>query len=114
MSTMSVLQALEEHFTVRRVFGDAYERDGVTVVPVAAVYGGGGGGGERGEGAKDAEGMGFGMIARPVGAYVISGGTVRWEPAFDLNRAVIGGQVLGMAVLSLARLVVKRRAKRRR
>jgi uncharacterized spore protein YtfJ len=110
---MSALQLLDEHLTVRRVFGEPYERDGVTVIPVAAVYGGGGGGGEKGD-AKDAEGSGFGVAARPVGVYVIADGTVRWDPAFDLTRVILGGQLLGFATISLARLVVKRRGRKRR
>ena len=34
--------------TVRGVFGDAYELDGVTIIPVARVVGGAGGGGGGG------------------------------------------------------------------
>ena len=111
--SMRVLQALDEHFTVRRVFGEAYEREGVTVVPVATVYGGGGGGGERSEGARDAEGMGFGMVARPLGVYVIANGDVRWEPSFDLNRAIVGGQLIALAAISLGRRLAKRRRGKR-
>jgi uncharacterized spore protein YtfJ len=108
----SALQMLDEHLTVRRVFGEPYERDGVTVIPVAAVYGGGGGGGEKGTD-KDAEGSGFGVAARPVGVYVIRAGEVTWQPAFDLNRVALGGQVVALAVISLGRLIVKRRPRKR-
>ena len=44
------LNAVKDTMTVSRVFGDAYEHDGVTVIPVASVRGGGGGGGGEGEG----------------------------------------------------------------
>lgn len=48
---------------VKQVFGEPYERDGITVIPAAAVSGGGGGGGD----ASEAGGAGFGLSARPVG-----------------------------------------------
>lgn len=88
--------------TVRQVFGEPVERDGVTLVPVAAVGGGGGGG--RGP-ADEGEGGGFGMAARPVGAFVIAGGRVSWRPAVDVNRVVTAVA----AVLCLALLRRRRR-----
>lgn len=36
-----------EAITVRRVFGEPVEQDGVTIVPAAFVRGGGGGGGDK-------------------------------------------------------------------
>lgn len=85
--------------TVRQVYGEPIERDGVTIVPVAAVRGGGGGG--RGSnGGEDGEGGGFGMTARPVGAFVLADGRVDWQPAVDVNRTImIAGIVLGLALL---------------
>jgi uncharacterized spore protein YtfJ len=92
-----LLEGAREAMTVRRVFGEAYEEDGVTVIPVAAVRGGAGGGGdESGNG-----GGGFGLQARPVGAYVVKDGDVTWKPAVDPNRIVAGWQavsVLGLLV----------------
>lgn len=44
-------KAAEDAFTVRRVFGEAYERDGVTLIPVARVLGMVGTGAGGGEGA---------------------------------------------------------------
>jgi uncharacterized spore protein YtfJ len=43
MDVETLLKQAREVATVRRVFGEPIERDGVTVVPVAAVRGGGGG-----------------------------------------------------------------------
>ena len=37
--------------------------------------------------------FGFGVSGRPVGAYVIKDGKVSWEPALDLNRIILGGQI---------------------
>src|SRR5215208_7740580 len=83
--------------TVRRVFGEPVEQDGVTIVPVAHVRGGGGGGGDSdGNG-----GGGFGVSAAPVGVYVLEDGRVEWKPAGNVNRIVLGGQIVGgLAVLA--------------
>jgi uncharacterized spore protein YtfJ len=72
---------------VKRVYGDPIERDGVTVIPAAAVRGGAGGGGEGGD--NGGGGGGFGIVARPIGAYVIRDGTVTWRPALDVNRLLL-------------------------
>jgi uncharacterized spore protein YtfJ len=75
--------------TVKRVYGDPIESEGVTVIPAAKVGGGGGGGGDSDHNG----GGGFGLRAKPVGAYVIKGGDVSWVPAVDVNR------ILGLAFL---------------
>jgi uncharacterized spore protein YtfJ len=82
--------------SVRNVFGEAVERDGVTVIPAARVMGGGGGGGDtEGNG-----GGGFGVYAWPVGAYVIRDGQVTWKPAVDPVRV---GLLLLLGVFLLRR-----------
>jgi len=87
--------------TVKRVFGEPFEKNGVTVIPAAKVMGGGGGGaGESPEGKGQGSGSGFGMVGKPAGAYVIRGDTVKWEPAVDANRLIAGVFVLtGLALL---------------
>jgi uncharacterized spore protein YtfJ len=74
--------------TVRRVFGEPVTQDGATLIPAASVWGGAGGGGGHDQEGQEGEGGGFGLHARPVGAYVIKDGTVRWMPAADVNRIV--------------------------
>ena len=115
---LSKLDAVKDVLTVKRVFGDAYERDGVTVIPVAAVRGGGGGGGGEGD-APDAQGtgsgagLGFGVDVRPVGAFVVKDGTVTWSPAIDAMRIVMGGQLVALAgILVLGRLLTHHRRRR--
>jgi uncharacterized spore protein YtfJ len=78
-------QGARDSVTVRRVYGKPVESDGVTVIPAAAVRGGAGGGGDN----EGNGGGGFGVMARPVGAYVIRDGKVSWRPAVDLNRLLI-------------------------
>lgn len=97
-------QVARDVLTVRQVFADPVERDGVTLVPVARV-GGGGGGGRGPGGGEEGEGGGLGMVARPVGAFVMAGGTVTWRPAVDVNRVVTAAA----AVLCLALLRRRRR-----
>lgn len=107
-----MMQSWRDTYTVRRVFGDPVEKDGVTVIPVAMVAGGGGGGsGAAGEG-DDAEGSGggFGGIARPAGVYVVRADSVEWLPALDIT--LLG--MAGIALTALITLVVARALGRRR
>jgi uncharacterized spore protein YtfJ len=82
MRVDDLLEGARDAITAGRVYGEPIERDGVTVVPAAAVRGGGGGGGD----AEDNGGGGFGLAARPLGAWVIRDGDVSWRPAVDLTR----------------------------
>lgn len=74
--------------SVRRVYGEPYREDGVTVIPAARVGGGGGGGQGTDNKGQEGEGGGFGAGGKPVGAYTIRNGDVRWVPAVDVNRVV--------------------------
>jgi uncharacterized spore protein YtfJ len=98
-----VMAKLRESIDIRVVFGEPYERDGLTILPVARVIGGGGGGaGAEGDGS----GGGFGFVAEPVGVYVVSDGRVRWEPAVNVNRIVVGGIAVAIvAVLTVPRML---------
>jgi uncharacterized spore protein YtfJ len=115
MEVQEVLAQARDAMTVKRVFGEPYEKNGVTVIPAARVQGGaGGGGGEGPEGQGRGSGSGFGLAARPVGAYLIRGGEVTWRPAVDLNRIVLGAQVVAIVALLTLRAIVKARAKDQR
>jgi uncharacterized spore protein YtfJ len=106
------------------VFGTPINHDGVTVLPAAKVSGGGGGGGGgAGLGSGDAEhdvgggsgsGGGLGMTARPLGVFVIKDGTVQWRPALDLNKVIIGAQIVATVALLTIRTIVKTRRRRLR
>jgi hypothetical protein len=52
-------------------------------------------------------------VARPVGAFVIKGGEVRWQPAFDLTRAIVGGQVVAIVGLLTVRRLIRVLGRRR-
>jgi uncharacterized spore protein YtfJ len=113
MGVKETLEKAEEVMTVRRVFGEPYVKDGVTVIPAAKVQGGAGGGtGEGPEGQGSGTGSGFGLNAKPLGVYVIKDGDAMWRPAVDVNRVIMGGQLVAVAALLLIRTLVKSRAKR--
>jgi uncharacterized spore protein YtfJ len=100
VSIGELLTTIRETLTARRVFGEPIERDGVVVIPAAVVYGGGGGG----VGAPRGEGGGFGLLARPTGAFVVKDGTTRWVPALDVNRlGVVAGVVAVVWLLARRR-----------
>lgn len=101
-----------------QVFGDPISQDGVIVLPVAKVNGGGGGGHGTGP-AKDGQrqsglGGGFGMATRPLGVFVIKGGTVAWRPAVDVNNVILGAQIVAVTALLVVRALIKSRGAGRR
>ncbi len=109
---LETIEKAKEAITVKRVYGDPYEKNGVIVIPAARVQGGGGaGGGEGPDGQGTGSGGGFGVNAKPAGAFVIQGDDVQWRPAIDVNRIILGGQLVAAAALLLAVTVVKARAK---
>ena len=99
MDVQETIGKARDAITVKRVYGAPYERDGVTVIPAAVVAGGGGGGsGEGPETGQIGGGAGFGLGGRPVGAYVIADGKVRWEPAVDVSRIAIQALIAATTV----------------
>jgi uncharacterized spore protein YtfJ len=96
MQASEFLPQLNDTLTKNRVYSEPIQQNGVTIIPAAAVRGGGG---VRKDGAEDQERGGLGIMARPVGAYVIRGDDVKWKPAFDLSRAVFRGQVVVFTAL---------------
>jgi uncharacterized spore protein YtfJ len=112
MEVNDVIAQARDTLTVKRVFGEPYEKNGVTVIPAARVQGGaGGGGGEGPQGQGKGSGSGFGLNARPVGAFIIKGDEVTWRPAVDLNKVVLGAQVVAIVALLTIRAIVKARSK---
>ena len=122
MDVQTLLSQANDSITVKRVYGEPIERDGVLVIPAAMVAGGGGGGGGTGmgfgpDGEQQGEGSGtgggWGVQARPVGAFVVRDGVVTWVPAIDWARiAFIGGLVVIAAVLT-RRSIAQTRARAR-
>jgi uncharacterized spore protein YtfJ len=113
---LNSIKGTKDSMSVRRAFGDPYEIDGVTVIPVARVAGGAGGGG--GDGVDEAGasgggfGTGFGMGVVPIGVYEVRGDRVEWKPTVDVNRVVKGAQVLAGVIAVCIALVIRARSAR--
>jgi uncharacterized spore protein YtfJ len=126
MNPRTLLSQARDVMTVRQVFGEPIERDGVTVIPVAKVMGGGGGGegggtseGDvseeaSGTGGLAASGGGFGFRAVPLGVYTIKDGEVTWKPALNVNRVILGGQFVGVFFILVTGWVMRKYLGRRR
>lgn len=95
MNPQQILSGAQDAMSARRVFGDPIQADGITVIPVAAVGGGGGGGGRSAE----EGGVGFGLSARAAGVFVVRNGDARWRPAVDVNRVILGGQIVAITAI---------------
>jgi uncharacterized spore protein YtfJ len=91
-------------FSAKLVYGEPVERDGVVVIPAAVVCGGGGGGADD-SGEPPRQGAGFGVLARPAGAFVLRNGTAEWVPAVDVTRL---GLAAAVTVVALAGILARR------
>jgi uncharacterized spore protein YtfJ len=100
-----IMQRTIDGMEPKHVFGEPIERDGALFLPVAKVTGGGGGGGDT----DGSGGGGFGLTARPAGMFVIREGGATWQPALDLNRVILGGQLVAVVGLLVLRSIFKRR-----
>lgn len=109
MDAQQAMMAVQDTLTVRRVFGEPIGVNGVTIIPAAALSGGGGGGGK-----PDQAGGGFGVRAKPAGIFVVRGDDVRWRPAVDVNRVVLGGQIVMLTAILVLGPVLRRVIARRR
>ncbi len=102
------LAGAKDAISVRRVFGEPYEEDGLTIIPAAAVRGGGGGGGGVDKDTGDeGSGGGFGVMARPVGVYQIKDGETTWVPAADTTRVILHSQLVAIVGLLVLRSIIK-------
>lgn len=110
------LRDMRSALSVGRVIGEPSTVDGLTIIPVARVFGGAGGGGGEGAGPEQAEGRGFGtgfgMAARALGVYELRDGQLTWRPAIDVDRLVRGFQLLA-GVLAVCVTVVRVRGRSR-
>ncbi|GDY31911.1 spore germination protein GerW family protein [Gandjariella thermophila] len=115
MNVQEILDRARDAVTTNRVYGEPIRENGVTIIPAAKIGGGGGGG----EGAQPEEkghglGAGLGMSAHPTGAFVVRDGTVTWQPAIDVNRAILAGAAASVAALLVLRTIIRMLVKSRR
>jgi uncharacterized spore protein YtfJ len=115
VEVQDVIAQARDALTVKRVFGEPYDKDGVTIIPAARVQGtAGGGGGQDPQSQGQGSGSGFAITARPVGVFVIRDGELSWRPAVDVTRIALGGQVVAVVALLTVRAIVKAWGKARR
>lgn len=108
-----LMAAQQDTMTVKRVFGEPIEKNGIAFIPAAAIRGGGGGGeGEPSETTPGGAGGGFGVTARPVGGYQIKGDEVTWVPAEDMTRVIILGEVIAIVALLVLRSVLRKKIRK--
>ena len=111
MKVSELFTSANDAITVKRVYAEPYEKDGLTVIPAAVVGGGAGGGSGHDEKGQEGEGGGFGVSGRPAGVYVIKDGEVSWRPAVDPNRIVSAVAMVLVAYLLSRPRMVRARAK---
>jgi uncharacterized spore protein YtfJ len=108
VDVQETIEQAKDAMSVRRVFGEPYEKNGVTVIPAARMQGGAGGGaGEAPDGKGEGGGSGFGLSAKPVGAFVVKGDDVTWRPAVDGNRLILAIAAIAVVALVSARSMVR-------
>jgi uncharacterized spore protein YtfJ len=112
MQIEELLNQARDLITVKRVFGEPSETDGIRGRPGAAVRGGGGGGSGDQGGGRTGTGGGMGLSARPVGVYRIKDGEVKWVPAVDATRIALLGQAVGVVALLVIRSISRSVARR--
>jgi hypothetical protein len=97
-----LISAARDVMSVKRVYGDPYEKNGLTVIPAAIVGGvAGGAAGDQTGDESDGE-RGFGLLARPSGAWIIQDDQVTWKAAIDVNRIILGGQIIAFTAIFMA------------
>lgn len=127
MKAAELLEQARDSLGAKSVFGEPYEKNGVTVIPAARVMGGAGGGENpqaksgddaatdaMGAARSTGSGVGYGMVGSPAGAFVIKGDDVRWMPAVDVNRLMFGFQIVMIVFFLVVRSVMKARAAARK
>lgn len=108
-----ILTETKDLITVKKVYGEPYQSNGVTLIPAASIRGGMGSGEGEGSGTTPAgRGGGMGITARPIGAYRIKGDEVVWVPAIDLSRIIVTGQLVAIVAMLVIRSILKTRAKK--
>ncbi len=113
MQIEELISGARDVVSVKRVYGDPYEKNGLTVIPAAIVRGGGGGGMGDSKGGESGGGGGFGLMARPSGAWIVEDGDVTWKPAIDVNRIVLGGQVIALTAILVTGRILLAHSRRR-
>src|SRR5262245_44608266 len=116
INVLETVREVVDNAAAGKVFGAPTAHDGLIVLPVAKVAGGGGGGGGTSPAQDGAEstgtGGGVGVSATPLGVFVIKDGAVDWRPVVDINKVILGGQLVAIVALLAVRALIKARGNR--
>lgn len=96
-----VAELIQVHANAKQVYGEAVERDGTTIIPVAKVQWGFGAG-SMGHGAVERGGGGGGARAIPAGFIEMKNGTAQFRAYRDpADLAILAGVAIAGAVLGI-------------
>jgi uncharacterized spore protein YtfJ len=116
VATRDVIGGISDNSSVKRVFGDPIDRDGISIIPVASLRGAFGGGDGAPSTADPSQLSGWGgggaWTASPAGVYVVKNGETSWLPVVDVNRSILLGCLTGMVSLLVLRSIVRAIVKR--
>jgi uncharacterized spore protein YtfJ len=90
------------------VFGEAVEREGITVIPVARArfgFGGGGGGGRREGEEGSGGGGGGGAIVSPVGYIEVRDGAAQFRRIFNPVDLLVVAMAASLGAVAVRRLL---------
>lgn len=122
MKLADLMMEAKQNIGAKGVYGEPYEKNGVTIIPAARIMGGVGGGegpaGAPGPGGttdldgtpSTATGAGYGVSGHATGAFVIKGNDVSWVPAVDVNRLMFGFQIVAIVFFLTLRSIAKTRS----
>lgn len=114
MEVEEITEAAFEAVSAQRVYGEPFEKNGRTIIPAASVTGVAlrgqrDDGAADGDGTEERRGGGFGLTARPSGAWLVDKDGATWKPAVDVNRVIFGGQLIALAaIVVIGRIVAGR------
>jgi uncharacterized spore protein YtfJ len=109
VDVQQLIESARDALPVRRVFGDPIDQNGTRIIAAARVRGGGGGGGGSAPGREGrGSGAGFGMIANPAGAFIVSDHDVKWRPAVNAERIVLASLVFAAFAMWMRRSILLR------
>ena len=118
MTAIDVVAQAREALSVKRVFGEPYQRNGITLIPVARIkehvahlpVPRGEAGPLRAVPSLFGRGADVRMSAKPLGVYVLRGDRVTFKPVSDARCVMCMGGALAVLSLLAARSVRRRRA----